>query len=178
MGQARKPLSYDQIFRGGEPRLTRQLPSVTGWADGRRYLETKKKEGDEHAKVYAVDAGTGKDTVYRDLNRFRETLGPGIDAASPASATEDYSRLIYARDRDLFFLDAATGAVKRLTETTAEEHNPTISPARTSRFTPRTAFSVPTESRKLSHCSAVAVAAAIVTGGGEKSIAASAEKRR
>jgi dipeptidyl-peptidase 4 len=126
--QSRKSLSYDQIFKGAEPRITRPLPSVTGWADDRRYLETKKKEGDEYARIYAVDAETGKDTVYRDLNRFKATLGQGFDAASPASATEDFTKLIYVKDKDLYFLDVPSGVFRRLTETTAEEQNPTISP--------------------------------------------------
>ena len=38
-GQPKKRLTFDQIFKGAEPRLTSPLPLVTGWADEDHYLE-------------------------------------------------------------------------------------------------------------------------------------------
>jgi dipeptidyl-peptidase 4 len=127
--QGKKPMTFEQIFKGGEPRLTKQLPNIPGWADDRHYLESKRREGDDHAKMYAVNAETGEETPYRDMQQFRDVVGKGIDPASPASASNDYAHLIYTRDNDLFLLDTSTHKFTQLTATPEEEKNPTIAPA-------------------------------------------------
>lgn len=129
VGAQQKRLTFEQIFKNVEPKLTTSLPNIVGWADDERYLESKKKEGDDRAKVYAVDVKTGKEELYRDLGQFKELVGEGINLDNPASQNESYTRLIYIKDKDLYLLNTETREFKRLTETPAEEKNPTISPA-------------------------------------------------
>ncbi len=126
--QQKYRLTFDQIFRGAEPRLTAPLPVVTGWADDDHYLETRRREGGKNGGVYAVDAETGRDRLFRDVEQYRDLVGPGIDAGSPAATNESWTRLIYGKEKDLYLLNTETKEFKRLTTTSAEEQNPVISP--------------------------------------------------
>ncbi len=99
------PLTFEQVFRNGEPRITRPLPNISGWADDRHYLEMKKKEGDDRQRLYVVDAETGTDTVYHDLKQYADVCPEGLDPASPLSSSADFTRHIYTFHDDLYALD-------------------------------------------------------------------------
>jgi dipeptidyl-peptidase-4 len=126
--QDKQKISFDQIFKNGEPKLLVPLPNVTGWADEENYLETKKKEGDERQKVYAVNVKSGVEKVHRDLGQYKELLPKGVDPASPSAFDPAYTRLLYTSGKDLYYLNTATKEVKRLTQSAAEKKNPTLSP--------------------------------------------------
>jgi len=126
--QEKKRLTFDQIFKNTEPKLTKSLPNIIGWADEVNYLEMKKKEGDKTNKVYAINAVSGEEKVYRDLEQYAALVDSGVSVASPSSFNEAYTRLIYIKKNDLYFLDPQTKTFKRLTQTAAEEKNPTLSP--------------------------------------------------
>ncbi len=126
--QEKRRLTFEQIFKNAEPKLTKELPNIIGWADDNHYLEMKKKDGDKKAKVYAIDVTNGEEKVYRDLEQYAALVDSGISVASPASQNDAYTRLIYVKNRDLYFLDTQKKEFKRLTETSAEEKNPTLSP--------------------------------------------------
>jgi len=126
--QDKKPLSFEQIFKSAEPKVTAMLPTVSGWADDNSYLETKKKEGDDRAKVYAVELKSGKDKLYRDLDVFKSMAPKGLSLNNPASATQDFKKLVFMKDGDIYFLDTDKKEFKRITETDTEEKNPTLSP--------------------------------------------------
>ena len=101
---------------------------MTGWVSDDEYLEQKRKEGDDRQKTYAVNVKTGAERVYRDLSQFKDLFPAGIDPSSPADNNKTFTRLIYAKDGDLYFLDTEAREFKRLTQTPAEEKNPTLSP--------------------------------------------------
>lgn len=126
--QEKKRLTFEQIFKNAEPKLIQSLPNIIGWADDVNYLEMKKKEGDKTNKVYAINAVTGEEKVYRDLEQYAALVDSGISVSSPSSFNESYTRLIYTKKNDLYFLDTPTKTFKRLTQTAAEEKNPTLSP--------------------------------------------------
>jgi dipeptidyl-peptidase 4 len=126
--QEKKKLTFEQIFKGAEPKLTAPLPNIIGWDDDNHYLEMKKKEGDDRMKVYSVDVKTGKDALQRDLDQYKELVGAGINPNYPATNNEKFTRLIFVKDKDLYLLNTEKKEFKRLTETTAEEKNPTMSP--------------------------------------------------
>jgi len=126
--QEKTRLTFDQIFKNAEPKLIKSLPNIIGWADEVNYLEMKKKEGDKANKVYAINAVSGEEKVYRDLEQYAALVDSGIAVASPSSFNEAYTRLIYIKKNDLYFLDTQTKTFKRLTQTAAEEKNPTLSP--------------------------------------------------
>lgn len=126
--QQKYRLTFDQIFRGAEPRLTRPLPNVTGWADDDHYLELRRKEGEKPGGVYAVDAASGRDSLVRDPELYRDLVGQGVDPAAPATADDAWTKLIYSKENDLYLLNTETKAFTRLTSTPGEEKNPVISP--------------------------------------------------
>jgi hypothetical protein len=102
LSQEKKPLSYDQIFKNGEPRLTKPLPNIIGWGDDNHYLEMKKKDTDSVQKVYAVDIKSGKDKVYRDLNVYKNLVGEDINPSNPETYNDSYTKLIYVKGHDLY----------------------------------------------------------------------------
>ena len=126
--QEKKHLSYEQIFKNAEPRLTKSLPTVIGWADDNHYLEMKKKDTDSVQKVYAVDVINGKDKVFRDLSIYKHLVGEDINPSAPETHNDTYTKLIYIKEHDLYFLDASKKIFKRLTESEAEEKTPIMSP--------------------------------------------------
>lgn len=126
--QEKKLLSFEQIFKNAEPKVIQSLPNISGWADDNHYLEMKKKEGDEKAKLYSVDVKSGKEKLYRDLNQYKVIVDSGIVPDEPVSHNSSYDKLIYEKDDDIYFLDAKNKIFKRLTQTNEAEKNPTISP--------------------------------------------------
>ncbi|HCA78318.1 MAG TPA: peptidase S9 family protein, partial [Bacteroidetes bacterium] len=130
--QQKKRLSFDQIYRNADPQLFVPLPTITGWEDDFHYLETRRSETDRQGKVFSVDAKSGKEkealSKSPDLNQFRETVGSDVNVNFPAASNEGRTRLIYLKDKDLYFLNTATKEFRRLTQDAAEEKNPTLSP--------------------------------------------------
>lgn len=124
--QEKKPITFEQIFNNGEPRLTSSLPNITGWRDDDHYLLKKGSGGEE--KEYAVDVVSGKEILHNDPYRHKELVGEGISVNQPASRAESSDRRIYVKENDLFFLDGKIGKFVRLTDNTTEEKNPTLSP--------------------------------------------------
>jgi dipeptidyl-peptidase-4 len=126
--QEKKRLTYEQIFKGAEPKITKSLPNITDWADDSHYLELKKKDGDERAKVYSVGVKSGEEKIYSDLEQYKVLVDSGISVSNPASRNDSSTRLIYIKDDDLYFLDVQKKEFRRLTRTEASEKNPTLSP--------------------------------------------------
>ncbi len=134
--RATRWLTYDETFtplppfapRGADSPLG-DLPNITGWLDDGRYLEVK-TDTDGERRLYAVGAADGRTEVYRDFAALKQELPKGVDASRPAAATEDFARLIYLSDGDLYLYDIATRRLRRLTATPASERNPRFSPDR------------------------------------------------
>ena len=121
-------LSFEQIFKNAEPRLTKPLPTITRWVDGHRYIETRREPGADRPAPRLVDAATGKDTSGLDLRQYADILGKDIEPTSPAATSEDNKRFLYVSQEDLFLLDTSVPACRRLTTAREEEGNPTFSP--------------------------------------------------
>ena len=130
--QQKKRLTFDQINRGADPQLFVPLPNITGWEDDSHYLEMRRKEGDPKPKWYSVDAKSGKEKEVPaktpDLSEFKDILGADFNVNVPVAANPGRTRLIYAKENDLYFLNTAKKEFKRLTQSPAEERNPTLSP--------------------------------------------------
>lgn len=98
--QEKKELTFDQIFT--QPvSMTAPLPAVRGWADGRHYIENR------NGQSLSVDAKTGK--------------------TSPYTAPAETGGTVSVRDNDIF-LRTPAGEEVRLTQDSAVEKNPTLSP--------------------------------------------------
>jgi len=126
--QQLKTLSFEQIFKNAEPRITKSLPTVTAWLDDQHYLLSKRVPGEERPHQVAVDAGSGAETPYRDLQQYKDLLPQGTDADAPAATATDTSRVLYVAGGGLYLLDTRHHVCSQLTSTAAEEKNPTFSP--------------------------------------------------
>lgn len=102
--QEKKDLTYEQIFNRTPTGIFQPLPFIKGWADDTHYIEMR-TTGDT-AGAWKVDARNGNATPY--------TASP--DDASVAVMQND---IIYT---------AANGAKTQLTNDSAQEKNPTLSP--------------------------------------------------
>jgi len=130
--QQKKRLTFDQIYGNADSLLFVPLPNITGWDDDSHYLEMRGSERNREGKLYSVDAKSGKEkevpSKTPDLNQFRDVVGSDVNINLPAASNEGRTRLIFVKEKDLYFLNTVTKEFKRLTENPAEEKNPTISP--------------------------------------------------
>ena len=134
---ARKQLSYEQAFAppgraGSDSRssdvMTAQLPTINGWADNERYLESRVDQADRQRKLYAVSVVDGSARIHRDYSEMEKILPQGFDPRSPAASTPDFASFIFNRDGDLYHYDAAAKRLRRLTATPGLENTPRFSP--------------------------------------------------
>ena len=128
--QEKKKLTFEQIFKNGEPKITTEIPSITGWIDDDHYIEMRKNDGDKRRRAYSVDVKTGAAERYteKDLDQYKSIADSSIDISSPVSSNQSFVRHVYSGSNDLFLLDTKTKEFKRLTHTPSEEKNPTLSP--------------------------------------------------
>lgn len=98
--QEKKELTFDQIFTSPVT-LTAPLPAIRGWADKDHYIEAR------NGQSYRVNARTGK--------------------TSPYTAPAETGSTVSVRDNDVY-LRTPAGEEIRLTQDSAEEKNPVLSP--------------------------------------------------
>ncbi len=123
-----KRLTYAQAFEYAEPRLTKALPAVLGWADDGHYYELRTDSSDKVQKLYLVDAETGQATRYLNPEDFRPEVPRRFSILHPSAHTKDYHVLIFSRDHDLYSLNTVSKKFRRLTANPGVEKNPTLSP--------------------------------------------------
>ena len=131
--QGKKPITPEVGYKMPAMKLTKELPTIKGWQDDKTYIESIKKEGEEKAKTYLIDAKSGKEKGEKQpdvkWDDFKSIVGDDFDAASPTLSNEKNTMHIYTKDNDLYLLDVQKKEFKRLTNNTSEEKNPTFSPA-------------------------------------------------
>lgn len=128
LAQPKERLSFEQIFKNADPAITKPLPVITKWVDGHRYLESRKQTGLDRPVLTIVDAATGKETAAPGIHQYAEQLGKDIEPSSFVAASDDETRYVYSRQNDLFLFDTTGRVLRRLTNSDAEEENPTFSP--------------------------------------------------
>ena len=101
-----------------------------GWLDDNTYLERRQEGGS--LVTYAVDAASGNAEVYQGSADPRQevidALPEGFSLSPVSPYTEGYETVILVKDNNLYHYTKATGAMKQLTFSDAEERNPTFSP--------------------------------------------------
>lgn len=124
--RAKQWFTYDEAFggppRGGAQAGLQRLPQITGWLDGESWLEVR------DGKVFRVLAADGTATLYQDPADLSAVAPTGLTNNPVAARTADDARRIYVVNGDLWALDVKARESRRLTQTTAVEHNPTLSP--------------------------------------------------
>jgi dipeptidyl-peptidase 4 len=126
--QEKKLMTFEQLFKNADPKLTNVPPSLLGWDDDNHYLERKKMDGDMMPKVYSIDVKNGKAVLYRDLSQYKDIVGAGINPDFPALNNENYTRLIYQKEGELYLLNTETKEFKKITISKDERINITLSP--------------------------------------------------
>lgn len=100
LAQEKKEFTFDQLFTRPVT-FTTTMPVYAGWADNEHYLEMR------NGQTLSVDVKTGKSAPYEK---------PVVTTSS-----------VTVRDNDIFIKNPA-GEETRLTQDTAVEKNPTLSP--------------------------------------------------
>jgi dipeptidyl-peptidase 4 len=126
--QEKKTLTFDQIFKNGEPKLTLPLPGISGWADDRHYIESKREKGEMVPRTFSVDVSGGKSNPWHVMDAYKSLVDSAIDLNSPESSTESFDRLIYRHQNHLFLLDTRQKTFRQITNAVQPEKNPVISP--------------------------------------------------
>lgn len=128
----KKSITPEIAFKTPALQLTKQLPNISGWKDDKSYIESKKKEGEETAKSFIIDAKNGKEMGEKlpdvKWDEYKSIVGEGIDASKPLISAKDNMKHIYAKEKDLYLFDIQKKEFKRLTNNSSEEKNPTFSP--------------------------------------------------
>ncbi len=126
--QPKERLTFDQIFKNSEPRLTRSLPSITRWVDSGHFIESRRDSGTDRTRQLLVNAATGDAAPYIDLREYADVLPKDTDPSSPVATSEDNMLVLYRAKGDLFLLEIPARTFRRLTATEGEEQNPVFSP--------------------------------------------------
>ena len=128
----KKKITPELAFKTPVLQLTKPLPSITGWEDDARYIESKKNNGDDKAKLYLIDAKTGNDAGEEkpvvNADEFKNLVSEDIDLSKPLLSNPENNKHIYRSKNDLFLLDVGKKEFKQLTRNSSEEKNPTLSP--------------------------------------------------
>ncbi|MEW6702815.1 MAG: S9 family peptidase, partial [Bacteroidota bacterium] len=124
----KKKLTYKQVYKFAEPRLTGMLPRIQGWLDENYYLEIKTDPAkpDSKTTLVKVNAADGKSELFIDYSSVE--LPEGFSLYSAAVTTKDYSRFLFNQKNDLYYFNLKENTFKRLTNNDEEEKNPKFSP--------------------------------------------------
>jgi dipeptidyl-peptidase-4 len=126
--QPKERLTFDQIFKNAEPRVTRSLPTITRWVDSGHFIESRRDSGTDRTRQLLVNAATGDAAPYIDLREYADVLPKDTDPSSPVATSEDNLLVLYRAKGDLFLLEKPARTFRRLTATEGEEQNPVFSP--------------------------------------------------
>lgn len=136
-------LTIDDLFTLA-PKTLRVQERPVSWVDDDHYLVfdagpgTAGNKGDKTESLWKVHAETGARSMFLDFDKLAGSLGalPGFTegwaadslTASDLRLSDDYRAALINTANDLFYVDVATAAVRRLTHTPDEEVGEQISP--------------------------------------------------
>jgi dipeptidyl-peptidase-4 len=119
-----KKLTFQQAFYFGQPRLTKSLPQIKGWLDDEHYLELSVRDG--KSIIEKVNVENNEREVYLDYSQIG--LPEGFNLNEAVINNDSYTKFIFERDNDLYYLSVEDNLFKKLTDDEAEEKNPKFSP--------------------------------------------------
>jgi dipeptidyl-peptidase-4 len=122
-----KKLTFTQAYEDAESRPLEPLCQIPSWLDDHHYL-LKEQEGSEI--LFKVNVSTGEKTLFLDYGKIQQKLPDGLKASEHADHTEDYSRLIYLFQDDLYLYESEKNELRRMTSSLGREKNPRFSPNR------------------------------------------------
>ncbi|CAL1521344.1 S9 family peptidase [Chitinophaga sp. MM2321] len=104
--QEKQDLTFEQVFRGQPTHISKPLPLIKEWTDADHYLEMRPDPVSDRMQAWKINARTGKAVIYT-----APVDGPSVSIL----------------EKDVFYKDADGNSI-RLTNDTAIEKNPTLSP--------------------------------------------------
>lgn len=126
----KKRLTFNQVFKGAEPKLLGNLPMIVGWLDEKHYLEWQIVGTGPKAtrKVLRVNARTGESSIYFDEEKHKDLLSEGFSLQSFEDRLEDYSGFLFNSENDLYYYSPLKRIFRQITATPAPEKNGKFSP--------------------------------------------------
>lgn len=89
-----KPLTFNQVYMFGEPRILKSLPRLQGWLDNDHYLWQKRDA--TTSAIVKVNARTGEETILLDFNAINPNLDEAeLTAEENIGITKDYTGLLF-----------------------------------------------------------------------------------
>lgn len=122
-----KLLTYKQVVNN-KPKLTKSLPDIKGWVDDNSYFQMIEDTAKNIKKLYKVHCKNGKKDLYINPEDFSNCLPEEINFWKMSDKTDDYKKMIYVYQNDLYYLDTENKKFIRLTTNKEKENNPTLSP--------------------------------------------------
>lgn len=112
-----KSITYEQAFKGSPTNISKSLPTITKWLDGKNYYETRTEN--KETKTFKVEAKTGKAAEYKDTAGGEKSVAvPAIAilGARNQTASPDGKYFAYTKkDNNLYIQEIATKKETRLT---------------------------------------------------------------
>ncbi len=124
----KKNFTYQQAYGRERPKVSNQMPGISGWLDDRHYLETRTI--DDQQKVFKVDAVTGEESGYQDFSEIDKDLPEGFSAKQRILISDDLNQFLFRSEGNLFYYNATKREFKQITHSESRENNPTFSPDR------------------------------------------------
>jgi dipeptidyl-peptidase-4 len=108
--------TFEQIFKNGESNVTKQLPTVKGWADDTHYLLVQ-KEADGRNMTTMVDVKTGKSVPYPTVEPEQLQAPLAITGGVNITVSPDKKWAAYTKkDNNLYVLNIAANTETPITK--------------------------------------------------------------
>lgn len=122
-----KQITYQQAFKGGQPRLFSPLPQLKGWFDDSHYLEVKRST--DSLTLAKINAETGEEVTLLNYKELNKNLPSGFVLERADENSTDYNHFLFNQKNDLYYFSLMTNSLKQLTDSPDdEEKNPSFSP--------------------------------------------------
>ncbi|QQS36537.1 MAG: S9 family peptidase [Ignavibacteriales bacterium] len=122
-----KQLTFQQTYKGGQPRLFSPLPQIKGWYDDKNFLQIK-RTSDAYA-LLKVNAQNGDESVLLDYNEINKKLPEGFAIERADEYSNDYRHFMFNQKNDIYYYSIKNNSLKQLTNSPdVEEYNPSFSP--------------------------------------------------
>ncbi|MBN2570661.1 MAG: DPP IV N-terminal domain-containing protein [Ignavibacteriales bacterium] len=120
-----KYLTFNQVFKSGEPKLLGNLPRILKWIDSDNYLEMRTEDG--ATKYIKVNANDGSEEIFLDINLVNTKLLNGMSILKYETRTDDYDKYLLKNQGKYYFFSIQEGDLKELL-INDEIKNPEFSP--------------------------------------------------
>ncbi|WP_052324260.1 DPP IV N-terminal domain-containing protein [Flavihumibacter sp. ZG627] len=116
MAQAQqKSVTWEQAFKSAPTNILKPLPTITGWADAKQYIESRKDKNT--VSQFAVDVKTGNTVPYSGKSVAKEIVPDiKIEGARNLTSSPDGKFVAYTKtDNNLYITELSSKKETRIT---------------------------------------------------------------